>query len=89
MSESQNVRMARNGQEADVHVGPSVEIMEKLGWKTVDGNDGPKAPADMTAADLKAELDAVGASYKGNASKADLVDLVTELRAAKARESQS
>ncbi len=46
-------------------------------------------PADLTATELKAELDAAGAVYKGNASKADLVGLVTELRAAKAREAQA
>jgi hypothetical protein len=48
----------------------------------------PKAPADMTAAELKGELEAYRVEFKGNASKADLADLVTAARA-KAAGSQS
>lgn len=41
-------------------------------------------PEDMQVKELKAELDAAGVSYRGNASQKDLAAQVTELRAAQA-----
>jgi hypothetical protein len=88
--ETKHVLMERDGERTHVEgVNGSVQIMEGHGWKVVGeagGSGGqsnpqaPEAPEAMTAAQLKAELDAYRVDYKRNASKADLVEIVTVAR---------
>lgn len=86
------VRIGPN-QSADVP-GKAVEALIKSGaLVAVGGNrkseegggEGPKAPADMRAAELKVELDKLGVEYAGNASTEVLRELY-EAKLAEPRE---
>ncbi len=70
---SPNVRMSREGQEADVHAGPSVEIMKGLGWREIDA----KKPSDgLNVEELRAALTAKGIAIPDGAKKPDLQALL-------------
>lgn len=76
---SANVLMEKDGHRTEVANNESVQIMEAQGWKLVEP-EAPKAPADMTAKELKAELEAYRVDAPSGADKAKLVELVTAAR---------
>jgi len=77
------------GQTADVPK-EAVESLLKSGGLVPAGRqaaaepDGPKAPAEMRAGELKAELDKLGVEYAGNAS----TEVLRELYEAKLAETK-
>lgn len=84
MTEVTLIAVAKGDDYLEVH--PTTLAAHKArGWRECAKRDAPaeapKAPADMTAAELKGELEAYRVDFKGNASKADLVELVTAARA--------
>lgn len=65
----------------------SEEEAETLGLTGAPAStEAPSAPKEPTAADIKAELDALGVAYDKKAKKADLKELLAEAKATAAAE---
>lgn len=65
----------------------SEEEAEALGLAGAPASpEAPAAPKEPTAAEIKAELEALGVSYDKKAKKADLKELLAEAKAGAARE---
>lgn len=65
----------------------SEEEAETLGLTGAPAStEAPSAPKEPTAADIKAELDALGVAYDKKAKKADLKELLAEAKATAAQE---
>lgn len=65
----------------------SEEEAETLGLTGAPASaEAPAAPKEPTAADIKAELDALGVAYDKKAKKADLKELLAEAKATAAPE---
>lgn len=65
----------------------SEEEAEALGLTGAPASaEAPSAPKEPTAADIKAELDALGVAYDKKAKKADLKELLAEAKATAAPE---